>query len=235
MAMRGDFNVLKFNTYEEYLRSFTRMDEYRYLSSKRMINSLIKLGYRTNTTIYEEAEFYELQKNLLLLLNPKKATTTLFSSHLKSTDPALVALATREEPNMQKKLSTIILLQLRQRSGFDISGYIDYEDSLSACAQHKLGALDWKGIFEGRILLRPNQDHLSFYDWHSGKISINHSGNYDIVHYGTSLMFKHKGDHRFVPVTVVDNMYKDNVKRSLYISPIYGCVILYDHVVRKAT
>lgn len=105
MAMRGDFNVLKFNTYEEYLRSFTRMDEYRYLNSKRMINAVIKLGYRTNATIYEEAEFYELQKDLLLLLNPKSTTTTLFSNHLKSDDPALIALARREEPNMQKKLS----------------------------------------------------------------------------------------------------------------------------------
>ncbi|KRF78034.1 cilia- and flagella-associated protein 299 isoform X2 [Drosophila virilis] len=107
MPVRGDFNVLKFETYEEYLRSFTRIEEYRYLGNKRIINALVKLGYRTNATIYEEEEFYAVKKNLLDLINPKSIITTLFSCYLKGKDPALVALAEREERNMQKKLSCL--------------------------------------------------------------------------------------------------------------------------------
>lgn len=105
MALLGDFNVLKFNNYADYLLSFTKIDEYRYLNSKAVANAVIKLGYRTNTIIYEEDEFYELRRNLLMLLNPKHETTNLFSTYLKSTDPAIVALAHREAPNIQKKLS----------------------------------------------------------------------------------------------------------------------------------
>ncbi|EDW57931.2 cilia- and flagella-associated protein 299 isoform X1 [Drosophila virilis] len=233
MPVRGDFNVLKFETYEEYLRSFTRIEEYRYLGNKRIINALVKLGYRTNATIYEEEEFYAVKKNLLDLINPKSIITTLFSCYLKGKDPALVALAEREERNMQKKLSTIIFIQMRQCSGFDTSGYIDYADSLRACSLHMLGATNWRLVFEERILLQPNRTHLSFYDWHSGTVHFNHSDNYEVMRFGTSLTFKHKGDHKIIPVTMVDSPHKDNVKRTFIRSPLYGCIILYDHIVRK--
>ncbi|KRF78031.1 uncharacterized protein Dvir_GJ17871, isoform B [Drosophila virilis] len=153
--------------------------------------------------------------------------------YLKGKDPALVALAEREERNMQKKLSTIIFIQMRQCSGFDTSGYIDYADSLRACSLHMLGATNWRLVFEERILLQPNRTHLSFYDWHSGTVHFNHSDNYEVMRFGTSLTFKHKGDHKIIPVTMVDSPHKDNVKRTFIRSPLYGCIILYDHIVRK--
>ncbi|XP_064553797.1 cilia- and flagella-associated protein 299-like [Drosophila montana] len=233
MAIIGDLSVLKFDTYEQYLGSFTRIEEYRYLGSKRLVRAVVKLGYRTNATIYDEEEFYVKKKKILEAINPKSIITTLFSCYLKGKDPALVALAEREARNMQKKLSTIIFLQIRQSSGFDISGYIDYADSLRACSLHMLGAANWRAIFEGRTLLRPNRTHLSFYDWHSGNVSFNHSDNYEVMPLGSSLTFKHKGDHKIISVTVVDSPHKDNMKRTFIQSPLYGWVVLYDHVVRK--
>ncbi|EDV99484.1 cilia- and flagella-associated protein 299 [Drosophila grimshawi] len=233
--MRGDFNLLNFETYAEYLESFTRPEEYRYLGNKKVINSLVKLGYRTNATIHEEDDFYRLKKHLTELINPKTTSVKLFGSYLTSDDPVLVALAEREERNLQKKLSTIIFLQVRQRSGFDISGYIDYADSLLAANLHMVGCTNWKAVFEGRIMLRPKRSHLSFFDWHSGTICYNPSNNYAIMHHGASLMFQHLGDHKFIPVTNADSWHKDNVKRTSIRSPMYNCIVLYDHVVRKAS
>ncbi|KAH8274005.1 hypothetical protein KR044_007712 [Drosophila immigrans] len=235
MGARSDFNLLKFKSYNDYLQSFTKIDEYRYLSSIKVIRSFVKLGYSTNATVYEENEFYKIKKRLHDLVNPKAITSKLFSQYLVGDDPALVALAQREERNVQKKLSTIIFLQIRQRNGFDISGYIDFADSLRNCAIHAFGATNWRAIFEGRILLRPNRTHLSFYDWHTGTICFNNSDNFETMHYGTTLMFKHYGDHKIIPVTILDSPYKENVKRTLINSALYDSVVLYDHVVRKAS
>lgn len=235
MVSIGDFNLLKFDSYSDYLQSFTSIEEYRYLGNMKVISSLIKLGYRTNGTIYEEDEFHTKRKHLLELINPKSIISQLYSRYLVGDDPVLVALANREERNVQKKLSTIIFLQIRQRNGFDISGYIDFADSLHKCSIHSLGATNWKAVFQGRILLRPNRNHLSFYDWHTGTICFNNSDNFEILNYGTSLMFKHIGDHKIVPVTAIESPYKDNVNRTFIQSPMYGCVALYDHIVRKAS
>ncbi|XP_062142535.1 cilia- and flagella-associated protein 299-like [Drosophila sulfurigaster albostrigata] len=235
MGTRSDFNLMNFRTYSDYLKSFTKVEDYRYLSSMNVIRSLVKLGYSTNATVYEEEEFYKIKKHLYDLINPKAVTSKLFSQYLVGDDPLLVALAEREQWNVQKKLSTIIFLQIRQKNGFDISGYIDYADSLRNCAIHAFGATNWKAIFEGRILLRPNRTNLSFYDWHTGTVSFNNSDNFETMQYGTTLMFKHYGDHKIIPVTILESVHKDNVKRTLIESPLYDNVVLYDHIVRKAS
>ncbi|KAH8377836.1 hypothetical protein KR093_007329, partial [Drosophila rubida] len=235
MGTRSDFNLMKFDTYSDYLKSFTRIEEYRYLGSLKIIRSVVKLGYCSNANIYEEDEFHSIKKHLHELINPKAITSKLFSKYLVGDDPALVALAQREEPNVQKKLSTIIFLQIRQRNGFDISGYIDFADSLRACTVEAFGATNWKAVFEGRIFLRPNRNHLSFYDWHTGSVSFNNSDNYETMHYGTTLMFKHYGDHKIVPVTIQDSPFRDNVRRTQISSPLYESMVLYDHIVRKAS
>ncbi|XP_017872700.1 PREDICTED: uncharacterized protein C4orf22 homolog isoform X1 [Drosophila arizonae] len=235
MPYTADYRLLNFNTYDEYLHSNTKSDVKKYLRSAKIIKQVIKLGYHTNATIYEEDEFYEIKKNLLDQINPVSHHFVLFSSYRTSSDPALCALAEREASNMQKKLSTIIFVQLRQRTGFDISGYIDYEDSLRLNSLQMIGCTNWQAIFEGRILLRPKHTDLSFYDWHSGSVYFNNTSNYDVMHMGISLLFKYKGDLKFIPVSVADGPFKENVKRTAILSPLYGMVVLYDHIVRKAT
>ncbi|EDW57932.1 cilia- and flagella-associated protein 299 [Drosophila virilis] len=233
MPLSGDFSILKFETYEDYLQSFARVEEYRYLGSKRVIGAMVKLGYCTNAPIMEKDEFLLRRQRLKQSLNPK-VIDKLFSVYRTSDDPALVALADREEPNVLMSLSTIIFLQVRQRNGSDISGYIDYADSLRACSQHMLGAINWRAVFEGRIMLQPDRTHLSFYDWHRGSLTFNHSDNYKVVNYGGRLLFKHNADHKIVPVTATESIFQDNVMRTFIESPMYGLMILYDHHVRKA-
>lgn len=105
MAGRGDFSLLKFDTYSAYLRSFTKIEEYRYLGSMNVIKSLVKLGYCSNAVIYDEIDFYEAKKHLQELINPKSIVSKLYSQYLVGDDPALIALAEREERNAHKKLS----------------------------------------------------------------------------------------------------------------------------------
>ncbi|XP_030561440.1 cilia- and flagella-associated protein 299-like [Drosophila novamexicana] len=232
MPMHGSYNILKFETYEEYLQSFAKVEEHRYLGNKKVIGELVKLGYRSHVPILEKDEFLKCRQRLRQFLNPK-VIEKLFSVYRTSDDPALVALADREEPNVLMRLSTIICIQTRRRNGSDISGYIDYADSLRACSQDLLGATNWRAIFEGRIMLQPNRTHLSFYDWHRGTVTFNHSDNYEVINYGGRLMFKHTTDHKIVPVTDTESIYQDNVKRTIIESPMYGLMVLYDHCVRK--
>lgn len=233
MAGRGDFNLLSFDNYSDYLQSFTKVEDYRYLSSMKVIKSFVKLGYCSNAVIYKEDEFYKAKKQLQELINPKSIISKLYGQYLVGDDPALIAFKEREERNVQKKLSTIIFLQIRKRSGFDISGYIDYADSLMGFTVNRHGATNWKAVFEGRAMLRPNRHDLSFYDWESGNILFNNSDNFEVIHLGTSLMFKHYGDHKIISVNPSDYSNNDSVKRTFLNSPLYGYLVFYDHIVRK--
>ncbi|XP_023172266.1 cilia- and flagella-associated protein 299-like isoform X2 [Drosophila hydei] len=101
----GDYRLLSFDTYQDYLKSNTKTDAYKYLRNAKVVNQVVKLGYHTNVTIYEENQFYEIKEKLLEQMNPVSHHGLLFSSFMKGNDPALCALASREERNMQKKLS----------------------------------------------------------------------------------------------------------------------------------
>jgi len=99
---------------------------------------------------------------------------------------------------------------------------------------HRHGATNWKAVFEGRAMLRPNRRDLSFYDWESGNIYFNNSDNFEVMHLGTSLTFKHYGDHKIISVNPLDLTYNDQaIKRTILNSPLYGYIVFYDHIVRK--
>jgi len=105
MTGRGDFRLLSFDNYSDYLQSFTKVEDYRYLSNMNVIKSYVKLGYCSNAVIYKEDEFYEAKKHLLELINPKTIISKLYGQYLVGDDPALIGLKEREERNVQKKLS----------------------------------------------------------------------------------------------------------------------------------
>ncbi|XP_033150616.1 cilia- and flagella-associated protein 299-like [Drosophila busckii] len=232
MATDIDYNLLKFETYEDYLLSFIKIEDYRYLGGMRAIRRFVKLGYRTNAKVYEEHEYTKLRNQLLEYLNPKFNSAIFFGSYLKVNDAALVALADREELNMMNKLATIIFLQVRQRSGFDLSGYIDYAKSLRDCIYKTPDHTNWRGVFEGRVALRPKPSDLSYYDWHKGIVSHNNTESFEALRSDDGLIFKHKGDHKLIPVTTKPSIHEKNVQRTMIPSDIYGFIILYDHVVR---
>ncbi|KAH8243661.1 hypothetical protein KR032_009170, partial [Drosophila birchii] len=231
-----DFSVANFKDYEEYVRSFTVIEDYRYLPCHKIVKTLAKLGYREHRSFYEEDEFYSAKKQVEQLLNPTVSAIVDYSQYFKGTDPALRALAQRERLNTQQEISTIIFLEISGKSGFAKSGYIDFEASLHNYRFKGPNAVDWKAVFEERKLLRPQQTDLVYYDWRTRKIFTNNNDNYTVVaHAEYGVMFIHKGDHKNIPMTTKKSPFNANVQRSQIKSDLYGFMILYDHHVRKKT
>lgn len=101
-SIRPDFTLLNFNSYMEYLKSFQSIKDQRYIADEKTINTLVKLGYSNAARIYEEDEFKKCKELTLEMINPK-IKLCLTSGHLvKGDDPALLALAERETPNLLK-------------------------------------------------------------------------------------------------------------------------------------
>ncbi|KAM8714706.1 hypothetical protein ACLKA7_001116 [Drosophila subpalustris] len=232
MVENLDRSLLTFASYSDYLNSFIKSDDYLYLGSMGTVRRFVKLGYRCSSKVFEESEFHKIRHQLAILINPKVTSDVLYGRYFKGTDAALKALMEREEPNMLRKLSTIIFLQVRQRSGFDISGYIDFEKSLRDCNFQKPDRTNWKSVFEGKTLLTPKPTDLSYYDWHKGIVYHNNTDNFHAVNGGESLIFMHKADHKLVPMTDKPSIYSINVVRRMIKSELYGFMTLYDHVVR---
>ncbi|KAH8418891.1 hypothetical protein KR222_009761, partial [Zaprionus bogoriensis] len=226
-----DLNLLKYNTYTDYLSSFMKAEDYRYFGNMGSIRKLVKLGYRS-TRMYSEDEYKAMIEKIAEMINPKVTSSILYGNYFYGDDEALEALAEREEANLLSRISTIIFLQIRQRSGFDISGYIDFEKSLRDCMQKRPEHTNWKAVFEGRVLLKPKPTDLSYFDWHRGIVLHTDTDSWQSVVGSRSLVFMHKADHKLVPVTDKKNKFSVNVKRSLIQSKLYGFMILYDHVIR---
>ncbi|XP_014766515.2 uncharacterized protein LOC6500367 isoform X2 [Drosophila ananassae] len=100
-----DFSIIKFNNYQEYLHSFTTVQDFRYLPSHKTVKTLTKLGYREHRSFYEEDEFLGVKKQVEQLLNPTVSSMVYYSQYFKGTDPALVALVEREHVNVQQEIS----------------------------------------------------------------------------------------------------------------------------------
>lgn len=121
-------------------------------------------------------------------------------------------------------------MQVRKRDGFDIAGYIDFEQSLRECTLKVADYTDWPAVFEGRKLLKPKPTDLSFYDWHKGVIVHTDSANWQSVLYLKDLKFMNKSDLKIVPVTTRPCKYDANVARSVLKSKLYESIVLYDHI-----
>ncbi|KAH8273202.1 hypothetical protein KR018_012499 [Drosophila ironensis] len=231
-----DFSILSFADYRDYWRSFTIIEDFRYLPSHKVVGCIAKLGYRGSRPFYDEQQFHLVRKQVEQLRNPTVSTVLNYRQYFKGTDPALQALANRESANVQQTISTIIFLEITCSTGFSQSGYIDFEDSLRKCRVKGQGAVDWKAIFEERSQLKPSQHDLVYYDWRTRKVFANDNDNYRVISDPQlGLMFNHKGDHKMVPATSRRNFFSHNVRRYMIKSPLYGFMILYDHQVRKKT
>ncbi|KAH8273124.1 hypothetical protein KR018_005930, partial [Drosophila ironensis] len=231
-----DFSILNFENYQEYWRSFTTVEDFRYLPSHKTVGCIVRLGYRSSRPFYEEEQFHDVRKQVEQLRNPTVSTVLNYRQYFKGTDPALKALADREAANVQKTISTIIFLEITCSTGFSQSGYIDFEDSLRKCRIKAQGAVNWKAIFEERKMLKPSKYDLVYYDWRTRTIFSNHNESYKVVSDPQlGLLFSHKGDHKMVPATSRRNFFSGNVRRYMIKSPLYGFMILYDHRIRKKT
>ncbi|XP_017857117.1 PREDICTED: uncharacterized protein C4orf22 [Drosophila arizonae] len=233
---RIDFGVLDFDTYEDYLESYTTKQDKQYLRSHDMIARYLKLGYRATSAPYDAAEFKRRQFLAMHAIRPKTSNDQCFSRFLSpnNTDPVLLQFKEREFPIYSKILATIVFTMYTDKKGSEISAYIDLGMSWANTTRQAYNHANWKGIYEGRAHLRPMPHHLSYRNAQYNVFYYTDSENFKVVHddrYG--LMFMHKGDHKYLPVGGHDNPFNRNVHRSTVISPKYGSVIFYDHTLRK--
>mmetsp|Transcript_39578 Transcript_39578/g.112245 ORF Transcript_39578/g.112245 Transcript_39578/m.112245 type:complete len:240 (+) Transcript_39578:133-852(+) len=224
----GDAAIDEFETYEDYLdRQITATDLY-YLDDIELARQLVELGYRGNGEIIKREEF-EARKDAAeaalrarLDKKPKK-----LSSAGKSLDdyPLLQALAQREEPVRNGKLTTIVFIRDRNSKGQEVSGYIDYGQRL------KSGGME--SVFDRKRRLMPKTTDLSFYNWETQISTSNATPNFQVVaDNAAGLLFKNKRDRKLINV---DPRARpgDNSTRMEIETDEYMQVVLYDHVTRR--
>lgn len=118
-----DLALLPFNTYDEYLLSFTTLEDFRYFPDKKSLSQFLKIGYRSTGKIYQPDEFVKMKSKIADFLNPKISSRVLYSSFMKGNDAVLRALAEREEANLNHKLAVSESLDLYWES--DHYTYLD--------------------------------------------------------------------------------------------------------------
>ncbi|XP_055857514.1 cilia- and flagella-associated protein 299-like [Episyrphus balteatus] len=229
-----DVFLLDCDTYEDYLDIYITRNDLRFLRNIRFSRMLVELGYRSTTEIYTPEQFNIRKAAAYEAMFPIKKSLILFHDGIQITDPVLHELAEREKSNYQKILSTIIFLRHRQKSGFEISGYIDFENSLRKSNLKTDDSTDWKAVFMMRSLLRPKPTDLSFHNSRTNTTFNNESDNYAIINdHDHGLIFMHKGDRKKIFVNQDKGSGHANATRTMVFSPKYGHVILYDHIIRK--
>ncbi|EDW03059.1 cilia- and flagella-associated protein 299 [Drosophila grimshawi] len=231
-----DTSVLGFATYEDYVNSFSTKNDIRYLGNIRVAGNLAKLGYRSTKTPYSEKEFVKRVDLAMLAIRPKITGIQPFSRFMSpdNTDPVLLEFKRREVPIFSKILATIVFARYTAPDSSDVSAYLDLGMSWQNTVRRAIRHTNWKGVYEGSARLLPMSHHLSYNNPRYNMLNYTDSDNFCVIHdhrYG--LMFKHRGDHKYIPVGGSPTPFDKNVKRSISSSPKYGTMIFYDHTVRK--
>ncbi|BHF63711.1 hypothetical protein SprV_0200670500 [Sparganum proliferum] len=131
------------------------------------------------------------------------------------TEPALIALANREEANRNGKMS-------------EISGYIDYA--------HRLKTEDFAGYFLQKKRLLPRMGDLSYFNWETQNITANPTPNYAVITDNPGgILFKNKRDRKILNVDPWLPSPGDNTTRIVVLTNEYLQFVLYDHITRRKT
>ncbi|XP_037931422.1 cilia- and flagella-associated protein 299-like [Teleopsis dalmanni] len=232
-SIEADKYLLDCDTYADYLDLFSTLQDYHYLRHSHIRHQIVTLGHRVSKVLTPQ-EFEDRKQYVSLTLYPIQKTWKLFSLKIPISDPFLKAMALRERPNAQNMLSTIIWLEYQRANGQEISGYIDFKQSLTDANNNERNHLDWFAIFKGEKMLRPRKTDLSYSNWQKHFIIHNDSKNYKIMHDGElGVLFMHKGDHKTICVDINQPLHKENCYREMVYSRKYGYVTFYDHIVRR--
>lgn len=231
--MEGN-DLLQLANYEEYIDTYLLSDDIRYIRNIMFARMLVELGYRSMREIYSQQKFELNKQSAYEMMFPSIKTPIIYSDKCTSYDPVLVELKMRERANFQRVLATIIFVSKRLKSGFDVSGYIDFQQSLKMCNTMAEDHLDWAEIFDEKQTITPQASDLSFYNWRSSQVCQNDSENFAVVNdpsYG--LLFMHKGDRKMICVDPLQEKFQMNAKRTMAHSDKFGHVIFYDHIIRR--
>ncbi|KAH8353726.1 hypothetical protein KR084_013020 [Drosophila pseudotakahashii] len=213
------------SAYDNYLNSFIKPEDRRYLPNDKAIHQLVPLRSKVGTIVMTPSQFNEAHFSPL-------GTFFYFSEHSVANDPLTMALAEREKPNATKILSTIVFVSTRDAKGFSVSGYIDLEQSLRCYKTAVVKSHPWADIFAGRRRLEPSHQDLSFITWNNGKVFYNESDNYKIIPDAVKgLCFLYKGDGSLL--TVEKYITEEHSLCTFIESPKHGSTVIYDHRIRR--
>ncbi|EDV57880.1 cilia- and flagella-associated protein 299 [Drosophila erecta] len=213
--------------YDQYLNSFIKLEDKRYLPNANAINQLVPLRAAVGTVVMTPTQFRGVHFSPL-------GTCFNFSELGVSNDPLIMALVAREQPNATKAISTILFVSTRDSRGFNVSGYIDFEQSLRRFRIAGSKSHPWADIFAGRRRLEPNEQDLSFITWSNGRLFSNDSDNYKVVPDALKgLCFSHKGDGSML--SIEKYITEEHPLCKFIESPKHGSTVVYDHHVRRKT
>lgn len=222
----GDRRLLKFHTYEEYLDSLVTTVDLCYLRSTTVARSIAALGYRRIGETLTKEGFYSRLKAVDNLLYPTCGPYVLCSELIATRTNLQEELALRERANRLGTLATIVFLRHFTKSGFEVSGYIDYT--------HRLTEEDWTPFFQGKKGLWPNASDLAFYHWRMGRTVCNETPNFQpFIDPREGLAFKNLRDRSVVSINPGQPSPGTSTTRVNLKCDNYEQVVIYDHVVRR--
>lgn len=173
----SDDEIWQLKTYEKYLSSLLKAEDFFYLESNFFSEFVAELGYHSVCKPYSRQQFLDRLDAIEEIRHPTFLAHKMFSYGLNLEDPLLRELAARERPNRVGSISTIIFIRLKKPTGAEVSGYIDYEQSLRKAKTRQRGANDWFNIFRRNKLLLPRKIDLGYYDWFKTSV-VNKTDNY---------------------------------------------------------
>ncbi|XP_075060656.1 cilia- and flagella-associated protein 299 [Mixophyes fleayi] len=223
-----DAMISQYSTYEDFLDSqITPLDLY-YLEDEELARQLVEMGYRGSGELLKREEF-EARKAAAEAsrLSQRTQQRVLSSAGKDLKDNFLKALALREEPNRNGKMTSIIFIRDKNSHGQEVSGYIDFSQ--------RLKTEDFEVYFIGKKKLLPRPTDLSFYNWETHVSTSNASPNYQVIAENSSgLLFKNKRDRKILNVdpkaSPGDNSTRIPIQTDLYVQ-----VVIYDHITRRKT
>ena len=175
----SDEKIYKLKKYENYLDYLLKLDDFLYLESTLLPRLVVELGYNAISKTYTRQEFLDRLDGIEEQLHPSMQPHKMFSYGLTFKGEGLLKhLALRERPNRVGTMSTIIYIRQKDPSGVEVSGHIDFQQSLRNAKTRQKGANDWFNIFRGNELLRLQKSDLSYYDWILSQTKINQTENY---------------------------------------------------------
>jgi len=221
--------IADFASYEELLDSKVTEVDLQYLEDRNMARKLVELGYRGDREGYSKEQFLHIKEAFLKSKRiSQRGEYHVLSAGIDYTEAGennnfLRMLQQREEANRTGRQASVIMIRDYDRTGQEISGYIDYA--------HRLATEDWEPIFKGEVRLLPRRGDLSYMEWEKFKIYHRDSPNYEVVtnapKYG--MQFRNKRDNKMMRVDPSLRNHGENTSRTVVSTDIYVSVIIYDH------
>ncbi|KAG4076513.1 hypothetical protein HA402_011329 [Bradysia odoriphaga] len=233
--MDVDTLLLESESYEDYLDAFVQPKDLFYLRDPRLARQIVTLGYRSAIDVLTLKQYNARRNELLETLSTTRDPHILFSINCRATDVMVLELAERERANRLGMLTTIISMRYRQSNRVEISGFIDFEESLRKSITNDSEATDWTAIFNETKTLRLKKTDLGYYNWHTGFSIMNDSTNFKAVADPVrGLFFECRHDRKPIYVDPFGDVGSGST-RTVVKSSYFSHVVLFDHVIRSKT